>query len=75
MRGKARRTTTPDPSAARAPGLVNRDFTASTPNQKWVADFSEVATRAGRVHVAFVTDLFSRMLVGRRLGHHDADRA
>jgi putative transposase len=67
VRGKARRTTKPDPSAARAPDLVNRDFTASRPNQKWVADFSEVATWAGRVYVALVIDLFSRMIVGWRM--------
>jgi putative transposase len=67
VRGKARRTTTPDPAAARAPDLVNRDFTASRPNEKWVADFSEVATWAGRVYVAFVIDLFSRMIVGWRM--------
>jgi putative transposase len=40
VRGKAKRTTRRDPSAARAPDLVNRDFTASRPNQKWVADFT-----------------------------------
>jgi putative transposase len=39
-RGKPWRTTTPDPDARRRPDLVNRDFTASAPNELWVADFS-----------------------------------
>jgi putative transposase len=37
-RGKPWRTTTPDPEARRRADLVNRDFTASTPNELWVAD-------------------------------------
>ncbi len=39
VRGKTRRTTTiADPTAARAPDLVDRDFTAAAPNRLWVAD-------------------------------------
>ena len=37
-RGKPWRTTTPDPRALRAPDLVDRDFTASRPDELWVAD-------------------------------------
>jgi putative transposase len=44
VRGKPRRTTIPDPAAARAPDLVNRQFTATRPNQLWVSDFTYVAT-------------------------------
>jgi putative transposase len=39
-RAKKRVTTRPDPSAPRALDLVGRDFTATAPNQKWVADFT-----------------------------------
>jgi putative transposase len=67
VRGKTRRTTKPDPSAARAPDLVGRDFSATRPNEKWVADFTYVATWTGTVYVAFVIDLFSRMIVGWRM--------
>ncbi len=63
-RGKKRRTTIADPSAARAPDLVDRNFTASRPNQLWVADFTYVPTWSGMVYVAFVIDVFSRMIVG-----------
>jgi len=43
---------------------VNRNFTASRPNELWVADFTYVATWRGFDYVAFVIDVFSRMIVG-----------
>ena len=43
------------------------DFTAAHPNQLWVADLTYVATWAGFVYVAFVIDVFSRMIVGWRV--------
>ncbi|WP_289232390.1 MULTISPECIES: IS3 family transposase [Barrientosiimonas] len=66
LRGKRVRTTIPDPRDARAADLVDRDFTATAPNQLWVADFTYVATWSGTVYVAFVFDVFSRMIVGWR---------
>ena len=48
-RGKPWRTTTPDPEARRRPDLVNRDFTASAPNELWVADFSYLRCWEGLV--------------------------
>jgi putative transposase len=66
VRGKPRRTTIGDPAAARAPDLVNRQFTATRPNQLWVSDFTYVATWSGTVYVAFVIDVFSRLIVGWR---------
>jgi putative transposase len=63
-RGKARRTTTPDVTAPRPADLVERDFSASRPNQLWVADLTYVATWSGFVSVALVIDAFSRFLVG-----------
>ena len=66
VRGKPRRTTIPDPAAARAPDLVNRQFTATRPNQLWVSDFTYVASWSGTVYVAFVIDVFSRLIVGWR---------
>ena len=67
VRGKKVRTTIPDDVAARPADLVERDFTATHPNQLWVADLTYVATWAGFVYVAFVIDVFSRMIVGWRV--------
>jgi len=64
VRGKTRRTTTPDETAARPADLVDRDFAAQRPNQLWVADLTYVATWSGFVYVAFVIDAFSRFIVG-----------
>ncbi len=60
-------TTTPDETARRPADLVCRSFTAERPNQIWVADLTYVATWRGFVYVAFVVDVFSRMIVGWRV--------
>lgn len=68
VRGKAfKRTTISDGAAYRPADLVQRRFKASRPNQLWVADITYVATWAGFVYVAFVTDVFSRRIVGWRV--------
>ncbi|MET9879532.1 IS3 family transposase [Actinacidiphila glaucinigra] len=64
VRGKKVITTICDPSAPRAPDLVDRDFVAGAPNRCWVADFTHVATFSGVVYVAFVVDTFSSRIVG-----------
>jgi len=61
------RTTRPDPAGVRHPDLVNRDFTATAPNQLWVTDLTFVATWAGVAYVCFITDAFSRRIVGWRV--------
>ena len=63
-RGRARKTTVPDAEASRPADLVNRDFTAPAPDRRWVADITYIRVRAGFVYAAFITDLFSRMVVG-----------
>lgn len=63
-RAVKRFTTHADPDAVRAPDLVRRDFTATRPNEKWVADFTYCSTWSGIVYVAFVIDVFSRRIVG-----------
>jgi putative transposase len=63
-RGKPHRTTTPDEATARPADLVERDFSATRPNQLWVADLTYVATWSGFVYVALVIDAFSRFIVG-----------
>ena len=67
MRGKTFKTTRPDLGAPRPPDLVERQFVATRPNQLWVADFTYVATWQGFVFVAFVIDVYSRMIVGWRV--------
>lgn len=49
---------------------LERDFTASAPNRRWVADITYVSTWSGFVYVAFVTDLYSRRIVGWRVANH-----
>jgi transposase InsO family protein len=69
-RGKPWRTTIGDPTAARPPDLVNRDFTASGPNELWVSDFTYLRCWEGRVYFAFVIDVYSRMIVGWQFAEH-----
>ena len=67
VRGRPFKTTVTDHAAFRPPDLVQRDFSADRPNQLWVADLTYVATWAGFVYVAFITDVFSRRIVGWRV--------
>ncbi len=60
-------TTVSDDALARPADLVNREFTATRPNQLWVADITFVATWAGFVYVAFIIDVFARRIVGWRV--------
>jgi putative transposase len=69
-RGKPWRTTKPDPEALRRPDLVERDFTASAPNQLWVADLTYLRSWDGLSFLAFVIDAFSRRVVGWQLASH-----
>ena len=63
-RAKKRFTTHADPAVVRAPDLVKRDFTATRPNEKWVADFTYCSTWSGIVYVVVVVDVFSQRIVG-----------
>ena len=65
-RGKQFVTTRPDQQARRAPDLVERRFAASRPNELWVVDFTYVPTWSAMAFTAFVTDVFSRRIVGWR---------
>ena len=66
-RGKPWRTTRPDPQAHRRPDLVQRDFTASRPDELWVADLSYLRCWDGLVFFSFVLDAYSRKVVGWQL--------
>ncbi len=64
VRGRRHRTTIPAKDGIRAGDRLNRDFTATAPNQVWVADFTYVSTWTGWAYVAFVFDAYSRAIVG-----------
>jgi putative transposase len=67
-RGRAWVVTTHAEAAGDRPAdRVERRFTATRPNQLWVADFTYVATWRGFVYVAFVIDVFARRIVGWRV--------
>jgi putative transposase len=65
-RGRRFITTRPDSTAARPPDLVKRQFRAEAPNRLWIVDFTYVPTWAGMAFTAFVSDVFSRRIVGWR---------
>lgn len=70
-RGKKHRTTTPDEAAAeKARDLVQRNFTASEPNELWVADITYIRSWNGFVYLAFILDVYARMIVGWQLATH-----
>jgi putative transposase len=64
VRGKTWRTTISSNLGERPADLVDRNFTATAPNRLWVADLTYVSTWPGVVYTAFVTDVFSRYIVG-----------
>ena len=66
VRGARTWTTRPGDADARPLDLVDRNFTATRPNQLWVSDLTYVATWRGFVYVAFVIDVFARRIVGWR---------
>ena len=64
-RGKAFTITTHhDDRQQRPADLVERKFRAPAPNRLWVADLTYVKTHSGWVYVAFIIDVYSRMIVG-----------
>lgn len=66
VRGRKFQTTIADDRLARPADLVDRNFTATRPNQLWVADLTYVASWSGFVYVAFIIDVFARRVVGWR---------
>ena len=63
-------TTRRDQDARPAPDLVDRNFTAKSPNQLWVADITFVPTAAGFLYLAVVLDACSRKIVGWAMANH-----
>ncbi|MDQ1751700.1 MAG: putative transposase [Pseudonocardiales bacterium] len=77
-RAKQRRkqTTRPGKGRWRAPDLIGRDFPATTVNQKWYGDGTEIVTDEGKLYLDSVLDMGSRRIVGFAMdSHHDAELA
>lgn len=63
-RARGPKTTKPAPETDRPVDLVHRQFTATRPNELWVADLTYVRTFSGWVYVAFVLEVLARVIVG-----------
>jgi transposase InsO family protein len=77
-RAKKRRknTTRQGKGRWRAPDLIGRDFPASTVNQKWYGDGTELVTDEGKLYLDSVLDMRSPRVVGFAMdSHHDAELA
>lgn len=65
-----RHATKQDPARQPAPDLLDRDFTATGPNQKWLADVTYVPTVLGWLYLAVVMDAYSRRIIGWSIDTH-----
>ena len=63
-RPNKRRRSRKDDRDAATEDLIGRDFSAPGPDRSWVRDFTEIPTGEGKVHLAAVMDLYSRLIVG-----------
>jgi transposase InsO family protein len=64
VRKRFRVTTMSDHDQPVAPNLLDRQFTAEKPNQRWVGDTTELVTGNGKLFLAVILDLFSKYVVG-----------
>jgi putative transposase len=67
---KKPRTTVGSDTTDRPADLLQRDFGATAPNARWVADITYVATASGWCYTAFVMDLYSRAVAGWAVADH-----
>lgn len=63
-------TTQRQPVGLAAPNLLNQDFSANEPNEKWSVDITYIDTTEGWLYLAVVLDLFSRRVVGWSMAAH-----
>ena len=70
QRGKKQFTTHADKTAARPPDLVKRNFSADAPNELWLADITYCSTWDGWMYVAFICDVYARVIVGWQIATH-----
>lgn len=64
VRRRYRSTTMSDHGQPVAANVLNRDFTATAPNQRWVGDTTELLTTTGKFYLAAIVDLYARLVVG-----------
>jgi putative transposase len=69
-KGKTHRTTIPGLAPVPADDLVRRNFTASRPDELWLADFTYIRTQEGWSYLAIVLDVYTRRIVGWKLARH-----
>jgi putative transposase len=67
-RRRYRKTTERDAALPVAPDLMNRNFTATRPDEKYVADITYIRTWEGWLYLAIILDVFSRRIVGWAMG-------
>jgi transposase InsO family protein len=67
---KGRKGSGKRPGPAVHDDLVNRDFTASRPNEVWVTDITEHWTGEGKLYCCLIQDLFAKRIVGYAIGAH-----
>lgn len=70
IRGRHRTTIRDHQVTERAADLVDRCFAAAAPNRLWVADFTYLRTTSGFAYLAFILDVYSRMIVGWQIASH-----
>jgi len=70
QRGRRQFTTHADKTAHRPPDLVKRNFTATAPNELWLADITYCSTWDGWLYVAFILDVYARVIVGWQIAGH-----
>ena len=64
VKKKFRATTDSGHNNPVAPNVLDRDFSTTAPDQKWVGDITYIPTRQGWLYLAVVIDLYSRTVVG-----------
>ncbi len=64
------RTTDSDHEHPIAPNLLDQNFAASAPDQKWACDLTYVHTEEGWLYLSVVIDLFSRRVIGWSMSDH-----
>ncbi len=69
-RGRPWRTTVQGAEPVTSPDLLDRDFSATRPDEKWCADFTYIRCWEGVVFFSFVIDCYSRMVVGWQFAGH-----
>ncbi len=59
-----------DAAAQKSENLIGRDFTAQSPNQKWLSDITEVPCSDGKLYAAAVLDCYNGEIVGLAMENH-----